>query len=280
MPETIIKKLTMHQKDANGNDIIMRPQTESSQIVDFNVAVNNLISQSQSGGNTNLTADDITAMIGYSKPNSTSNISTSDTLNQAIGKLEKALDGKQASGSYLTTTGTAADSSKLGGTAASTYALKADIPTNISDFNNDSGYITGVEWDDVTNKPLSFTPSSHNQASNTINAMTGYSKPSSTSAISTSDTLNQAIGKLEKALESVDTDTKVTNTLSNSTKFYVTGTSSSSTNTGTQYFDNGIYVTAESGKLHATSIETEGNLVIGGTADTNYIQLPSGIKLY
>ena len=171
MPETIIKKLTMHQKDANGNDIIMRPQTESSQIVDFNVAVNNLISQSQSGGNTNLTADDITAMIGYSKPNSTSNISTSDTLNQAIGKLEKAL-------------------------------------------------------------------------------------------------------------ESVDTDTKVTNTLSNSTKFYVTGTSSSSTNTGTQYFDNGIYVTAESGKLHATSIETEGNLVIGGTADTNYIQLPSGIKLY
>lgn len=43
--------------------------------------------------------------------------------------------------------------------------------------------------------------SSHNQASNTINAMTGYSKPSSTSAISTGDSLNAAIGKLEKALD-------------------------------------------------------------------------------
>jgi hypothetical protein len=43
--------------------------------------------------------------------------------------------------------------------------------------------------------------SSHNQASNTINAMTGYSKPNSTSAITTSDTLNAAIGKLEKALD-------------------------------------------------------------------------------
>lgn len=42
---------------------------------------------------------------------------------------------------------------------------------------------------------------SHNQAANTITAMTGYTKPSSTSAITASDTLNQAIGKLEKGLE-------------------------------------------------------------------------------
>lgn len=39
---------------------------------------------------------------------------------------------------------------------------------------------------------------SHNQASNTINAMTGYSKPSSTSAITATDSLNVAVGKLEK----------------------------------------------------------------------------------
>ena len=45
------------------------------------------------------------------------------------------------------------------------------------------------------------TPVAHNQASNTINAMTGYSKPLSTSAITTSDTLNSAIGKLETALD-------------------------------------------------------------------------------
>lgn len=43
-----------------------------------------------------LASKDIGAMTGYEKPNATSSISTSDTLNQAVGKLEKALDGKQA----------------------------------------------------------------------------------------------------------------------------------------------------------------------------------------
>ena len=49
-------------------------------------------------------------------------------------------------------------------------------------------------------------------------------------------------------------DTKVTNTLSTSTKFYVTGTSSASTNTGTQYFDTGVYVDTAAGKLVATAV--------------------------
>lgn len=53
----------------------------------------------------------------------------------------------------------------------------------------------------ITDFPTSMTPTAHNQASNTITAMTGYSKPSSTSAITTSDNLNGAIGKLEKALD-------------------------------------------------------------------------------
>lgn len=54
---------------------------------------------------------------------------------------------------------------------------------------------------EITDFPTSMTPTAHNQASDTINAMTGYSKPTSTSAITTSDTLNSAIGKLEKALD-------------------------------------------------------------------------------
>lgn len=48
----------------------------------------------------------------------------------------------------------------------------------------------------------SYAASVHNQSSETITTMTGYTKPSSTSAITTSDTLNGAIGKLEKALDS------------------------------------------------------------------------------
>lgn len=78
---------------------------------------------------------------------------------------------------------------------------KPTIPSKVSQLTNDSGYITGVSWSQVSNKPTSFTPNAHNQASNTITALTGYSKPSSTSAIGTSDSLNSALGKLEKGLD-------------------------------------------------------------------------------
>ena len=49
-----------------------------------------------------------------------------------------------------------------------------------------------------------YAPSSHNQPSSTITSMTGYTKPQSTSAITASDTLNSAIGKLEKGYDNVN----------------------------------------------------------------------------
>lgn len=58
----------------------------------------------------------------------------------------------------------------------------------------------------VGNKPtaseIGAAPSSHNHNSGNITALTGYAKPSSTSAIAATDTLNTALGKLEKGLES------------------------------------------------------------------------------
>lgn len=48
-------------------------------------------------------------------------------------------------------------------------------------------------------------PINHNQPSSTITAMTGYTKPQATSAITASDTLNEAIGKLEKAVDDAGT---------------------------------------------------------------------------
>lgn len=50
-----------------------------------------------------------------------------------------------------------------------------------------------------------------------------------------------------------DTDTKVTNTLATTTKYYVAGTTTASTNTGTQVFDSGIYATTTAGQLNATT---------------------------
>ena len=88
----------------------------------------------------------------YQKAASVSAVSSSDSVLQAIGKLEKAIDGKQDSGSYLTASSTL-DATKLSGTASinttgnastatkatqdgsgnvitATYATKAELPSD------------------------------------------------------------------------------------------------------------------------------------------------------
>ena len=60
----------------------------------------------------------------------------------------------------------------------------------------------------------------------------------------------------------VFTDNNVTNTLATTTKAYITGTTSSTTNTGTQVFDTGVYLDTTAGMLTATTFK--GNL--SGTA--------------
>lgn len=49
----------------------------------------------------------------------------------------------------------------------------------------------------------------------------------------------------------VPTDTKVTNTLNTTTKAYLTGTTSASTNTNTQIFDTDVYIGATAGSLYS-----------------------------
>ena len=59
----------------------------------------------------------------------------------------------------------------------------------------------------VTHNPIyeyrdgAFRPYTSRQASNTINSMAGYAKASEKAAIQTTDTLNEAIGKLERRLD-------------------------------------------------------------------------------
>lgn len=62
----------------------------------------------------------------------------------------------------------------------------------------------------------------------------------------------------------VFTDTKVTNTLAKTTKAYVTGTTSSSTNTGTQVFDTGVYLDTTAGQIVATTFKG----ALSGNANT------------
>lgn len=65
-----------------------------------------------------------------------------------------------------------------------------------------------------------------------------------------------------------NTDTKVTNTVNTTTKAYITGTTSSSTNTGTQIFDTGVYLDTTAGMLTATTFKgaLSGNATTATTA--------------
>lgn len=69
----------------------------------------------------------------------------------------------------------------------------------------------------------------------------------------------------------VFTDTKVTNTLNTNTKAYVTGTTSSSTNTGTQIFDTGVYLGTGTGQL---TLEGSNNVNYGTGASILNVKIP------
>ena len=151
----------------------------NSKIDAINSVINNKANSSHSHGGTDV------VMTGYAKPNSTSAITTGDTLNVALGKIEKALDNKSDishnhNNTYLGINATAKSADKL-----------ATVRQ-----------INGVNFDGTANITITANPNAHNQASNTINAMTGYAIATESSAIIAGDTLNAAIGKLEFKVDS------------------------------------------------------------------------------
>ena len=168
---------------AGVTDLLQKVGTKAEKsYVDTELAKKANSSHTHTGAQVNLT--------GYAKPETTGALSTADTLNAALGKLEKALDGKQAAGSYAAANHNH-DSAYLGKTATAAAATKLATARTIN----------GVAFDGTTNITITANPNAHNQASNTINAMTGYVKADAAAAISTTDSLNTAIGKLEKALD-------------------------------------------------------------------------------
>lgn len=80
------------------------------------------------------------------------------------------------------------------------YAAGSAAHANEADYATEAGK---VAWNNVENKPTEFTPAAHNQGSDTITAMTGYQKASTGGAIVPSDSLNSAMGKLEKKMEDI-----------------------------------------------------------------------------
>jgi hypothetical protein len=95
-------------------------------------------------------------MTGYAVAETYSAVSANDSLETAIGKVEKK----------------ALDSSNT------------------------------ADWGSITNKPTEYTPALHTQDASTITALTGYQKAGAPAAIAATDTLEEALGKLEAGVES------------------------------------------------------------------------------
>ena len=114
-----------------------------------------------------LSSQDIGAMTNYTIASTGAAIQPSDTLNAAIGKVEKRVtDGE-----------TKIDRIKMDGTETQDYYMQDSTPSNPQ---------SGDYW--FSDTPL---------LSSDITAMTGYAKAQTASAIAATDTLNQAVGKLE-----------------------------------------------------------------------------------
>ena len=69
--------------------------------------------------------------------------------------------------------------------------------TNVLNVGSITGSAGSVAWEHITDKPDSFTPSTHNHTTEQIISLANYQKAASVYNLSTSDTLNSALGKLE-----------------------------------------------------------------------------------
>jgi hypothetical protein len=117
-----------------------------------------------------------------------------------VGEAERAaLEGKLAEKSHkhgnITNDGKLPNAGRVVVTNSS-----GQITTSSYVDNTKLGYLQDVTSNiqaQLNNKAAS----SHNQASNTITAMTGYSKDAAGGSILATDSLNTAVGKLEKNIE-------------------------------------------------------------------------------
>ena len=135
------------------------------------------------------TSENILKMTGYIKPEGTSAITTSDTLNTAIGKLEKGLDNALTNkpnydDTYL----------KINATAVAAKKLELSRQISLGGAVNGSASFDGSA--DIT-----IATTITNLSSDKVTSLTGYTKPEITTEILVTDSLNTALGKLEKALE-------------------------------------------------------------------------------
>ena len=179
----------------------------------------------------------------------------------------------------------------LNGDAGIVNTIISQIPTKVSQLNNDTGFITKNA--DITGTAAKATADADGNVITDTYATKEENEKSLADAKEYTDTeitnlkdgVSEDMNTLAKIAKVVkanadyianDTDTKVTNTLNTTTKAYVTGTTFDETNTGTQIFDTGVYLDEEAGTLSASKFK--GNLE--GNANTaTKLQTESTISL-
>ena len=185
----------------------------------------------------------------YTEATSLSKLSSGEKLSVAFGKISKAITDLIShigdTVKHITST------ERTNWNAAKTHADSAHAPSNAQANVIETVKVNGT----------ALTPSSKavNITVPSYSIMTGAtSSASGTSGLVPAP----ASGKQSSYLRGdgtwavpTNTDTKVTNTLNTTAKAYITGTTSSSTNTGTQVFDTGVYLDTTAGTLTATTFK-------------------------
>ncbi len=179
-------------------------------------------------------------------PDDTGNVTIPDATSSKSGLLSSTDKSTIASLSTVATSGS--------------YTDLKNVPTKVSQFTNDSNYITSSA--SITGNAATATALTTSAGSTTRPIYFKDGKPVETGYTLACDVPAGAIF--------TDTNTKVTNTLATTTKAYITGTTSSTTATGTQVFDTGVYLDTTAGQLTATTFNgttgaLSGNLTVGGT---------------
>lgn len=112
-----------------------------------------------------------------------------------VHPAQTSVSGNAGTATKLQTAKTISLTGDVTGSVAFDGSANVSIETTVA---NDSHTHA---WENITGKPSTFAPSTHNHNASQITAMTGYAKASAAAAIAVGDTLNVAIGKLEKALD-------------------------------------------------------------------------------
>lgn len=94
------------------------------------------------------------------------------------------------------------DDTKLGTADAADAFEEYTVGTAAqANYATTAGTANSVDWDNVADKPSTFAPSAHVHSSAEVTTMASYElQTAASSAIATTDTLNQAISKLEKGV--------------------------------------------------------------------------------